>query len=136
MRLECPMDLSNCTALVGDDFSTMRRIVNNLLREAGFGHVCEAEDGMEAWRKLERDNVQFIVSDWNKPRMSGIELLNAVRQSDKLKNMPFLLITAEGHKENIVEAADAGADGYILKPLTAATLAQKTAGILQRKRLS
>ena len=130
------MDLSNCTALVVDDFSTMRRIVNNLLREAGFGRVAEAEDGTEALRKLDHDNVHFVVSDWNMPRMTGIELLKAVRSSEKLKNLPFLLITSEGHKENIVEAAQAGADGYILKPFTAATLTQKIEAILQRKGLS
>ena len=129
------MALSNCTALVIDDSCVMRRIVNNLLREAGFGRVAEAEDGTEALRKLDHDNVHFVVSDWNMPRMTGIELLKAVRSSEKLKNLPFLLITSEGHKENIVEAAQAGADGYILKPFTAATT-QKIEAILQRKGLS
>jgi two-component system chemotaxis response regulator CheY len=136
MFLERLMDLSNYTALVVDDFSTMRRIVINLLREAGFGHVSEAEDGTEALRKLEHESIHFIVSDWNMPRMTGIELLKAVRHSAKLKDLPFLLITAESHKENIIEAAQAGADGYILKPFTAAMLTQKIEAILKRKGLS
>jgi two-component system chemotaxis response regulator CheY len=89
MFLERLMDLSNYTALVVDDFSTMRRIVINLLREAGFGHVSEAEDGTEALRKLEHESIHFIVSDWNMPRMTGIELLKAVRHSAKLKDLPF-----------------------------------------------
>jgi two-component system chemotaxis response regulator CheY len=114
----------------------MRRIVINLLREAGFGHVSEAEDGTEALRKLEHESIHFIVSDWNMPRMTGIELLKAVRHSAKLKDLPFLLITAESHKENIIEAAQAGADGYILKPFTAAMLTQKIEAILKRKGLS
>jgi len=130
------MNLSNYTALVVDDFSTMRRIVNNLLHEVGFGRVLEAEDGIDALHKLENGNFQFIVSDWNMPNMTGIDLLYAVRSSSKLQTLPFLLITAEARKENIVEAAQAGADGYIVKPFTAATLAQKIEAILKRKGLA
>lgn len=130
------MDLSSYTVLIVDDFSTMRRIVNNLLRDAGFGRVYEAEDGVEALRKLERESFQFIISDWNMPNMTGIELLQAVRRSPKLHGLPFLLITAEARKENIVEASQAGADGYIVKPFTSATLMQKIEGILKRKGLS
>jgi two-component system chemotaxis response regulator CheY len=129
------MDFSNFSVLVVDDFSTMRRIVNNLLREVGFGRVCEAEDGVEALRKLENESFQFVVSDWNMPNMTGIELLRAVRSSSKMHSVPFLLITAEARKENIVEAAQAGADGYILKPFTSAILAQKIEAILKRKGL-
>jgi two-component system chemotaxis response regulator CheY len=123
----------NYAALVVDDFSTMRRIVSNLLREAGFGRIAEAEDGAEAWRKLEIETFQFVISDWNMPNMNGLELLKAVRASPKLRDVPFLLITAEARKENIVEAAQAGADGYIVKPFTAAILSQKIEGILKRK---
>lgn len=129
------MDFSNYKVLVVDDFSTMRRIVNNLLRDAGFAHVAEAEDGAEALQKLEIESFQFVISDWNMPRMTGIELLKAVRSSSKLQGLPFLLITAEARKENIVEAAQAGADGYIVKPFTVATLTQKIEGILKRKGL-
>ena len=88
------MDFSNYTALVVDDFSTMRRIVSLLLRQSGFGKISEAEDGAEALRKLENSDIQFIVSDWNMPKMSGLELLKAVRSSAKLKHTPFLLVTA------------------------------------------
>lgn len=130
------MNLSNYTALVVDDFSTMRRIVNNLLREVGFGRVLEAEDGVDALHKLNNGSFQFVVSDWNMPNMTGIDLLYAVRSSSKLQALPFLLITAEARKENIVEAAQAGADGYIVKPFTAATLAQKIEAILKRKGLA
>lgn len=130
------MDFSSYTALVVDDFSTMRRIVNNLLRDAGFGHVSEAENGVEALRKLETERFDFIISDWNMPNMTGLELLKAVRGSAKLHKLPFLLITAEARKENIVDAAQAGADGYIVKPFTAATLTQKIEAIIKRKGLS
>ena len=130
------MDFSNYTALVVDDFSTMRRIVHNLLNQAGFGQVTEAEDGVEALRKLENGNFKFIVSDWNMPNMTGLELLKAVRSSPTLKYMPFLLITAEARKENIIDAAQAGADGYIVKPFTAAILSEKIEAILRRKGLA
>jgi two-component system chemotaxis response regulator CheY len=127
------MDLSTYSVLVVDDFSTMRRIVSNLLREAGFGHISEAEDGAEALRKLQNGNFQFVVSDWNMPNMTGLELLQAVRASSTLKDLPFLLVTAEARKENIVDAAKSGADGYIVKPFTAAILSQKIEAILHRK---
>lgn len=129
------MDLSSFTVLVVDDFSTMRRIVNSLIREAGFGAVTEAEDGVEALRKLENGNFKFIVSDWNMPNMTGLELLKAVRSAPSLKHLPFLLITAEARKENIIDAAQAGADGYIVKPFTAAILSDKMKAILKRKGL-
>lgn len=129
------MDFSKQAVLVVDDFGTMRRIVSNLLRDAGFLHLSEAEDGAEALRKLEGGNFQFVVSDWNMPKMTGLELLKSVRQSSQLKHLPFLLVTAEARKENIVEAAHAGADGYIVKPFTAATLKEKVEAIYQRKGL-
>jgi two-component system chemotaxis response regulator CheY len=129
------MDFSKHSVLVVDDFATMRRIVSNLLREAGFAHFSEAEDGAEALRKLESSSFQFVVSDWNMPKMTGLELLKSVRNSTHLKNLPFLLITAEARKENIIEAAQAGADGYIVKPFTAATLKDKVEAIFKRKGL-
>lgn len=129
------MDFSNQAVLVVDDFATMRRIVSNLLREAGFKKLVEAEDGSEALRKLESGNFQFVVSDWNMPKMTGLELLKAVRSSANLKHLPFLLVTAEARKENIVEAAHAGADGYIVKPFTGATLREKIEAIYLRKGL-
>lgn len=130
------MDFSNCNVLVVDDFATMRRIVVGLLRQAGFGHVVEAEDGAQAMRQLERTSFQLVVSDWNMPNMNGLELLKAVRLSPALKAIPFLLVTAESHKTNIIDAAQAGADGYILKPFSASTLSQKIDGIFQRRALA
>lgn len=127
------MDLSNYTLLVVDDFTTMRRIISGLLRDSGVTHIAEAENGVEALRKLEAGNFKFVISDWNMPNMNGLELLKAVRNSPHLKDMPFLLVTAEARKENIVEAAQAGADGYIVKPFTAETLTEKITMILQRK---
>lgn len=127
------MSYCNFAALVVDDFASMRRIVVGLLREAGFIHITEAEDGASALRKLEAGQFQLVVSDWNMPNMSGLELLKAVRQSESHAQIPFLLVTAEARKENIVEAARAGADGYIVKPFTAVTLSEKVDVILRRK---
>ena len=129
------MDFSKFSVLVVDDFATMRRIVSNLLREAGFEQLSEAEDGVEALRKLESGSFQFVVSDWNMPKMTGLELLKSVRNSVHLQHLPFLLVTAEARKENIIEAAQAGADGYIVKPFTAATLKDKVEAIFKRKGL-
>lgn len=111
--------------LVVDDFSTMRRIVRNLLKELGFTNADEAEDGAKALQKLKNERFDFVVSDWNMPSMTGIELLRAIRGDANLKNLPVLMITAEARKENIIEAAQAGANGYIVKPFTAATLDEK-----------
>ena len=117
--------------LVVDDFSTMRRIVRNLLKELGFTNVDEAEDGVIALQKLKSAEFDFVVSDWNMPNMTGIELLKAVRADAQLKHLPFMMITAEAKRENIIEAAMAGASGYIVKPFTAATLEEKMAKIFQ-----
>jgi two-component system chemotaxis response regulator CheY len=130
------MVLSRYPLLVVDDFATMRRIVSNLLRESGAVHITEAENGAEALRKLEAGHFKLVVSDWNMPNMNGLELLQAVRNSPQLKDLPFLLVTAEARKENIVDAALAGADGYIVKPFTAATLNEKIMMILKRKGLA
>lgn len=115
----------NMKILVVDDFSTMRRIVRNLLKELGFANVHEAEDGVDALAKLKGGDFEFIVTDWNMPNMSGIELLKAVRSDPALKHLPVLMVTAEAKRENIIEAAQAGASGYVVKPFTAATLDEK-----------
>lgn len=111
--------------LVVDDFSTMRRIIRNLLKELGFPNVTEAEDGLDALKKLQGGGFEFVVSDWNMPNMSGIELLRAIRKEPTLKHLPVLMVTAEAKKENIIEAAQSGANGYIVKPFTAAVLDEK-----------
>ncbi|MDP2806219.1 MAG: chemotaxis response regulator CheY [Gallionellaceae bacterium] len=116
----------NLKILVVDDFSTMRRIVRNLLKELGFANVHEAEDGVEGLNKLRSEgNFEFVVSDWNMPNMTGIEMLRAIRADEKLKHLPLLMVTAEAKRENIIEAAQAGASGYVVKPFTAATLDEK-----------
>jgi two-component system chemotaxis response regulator CheY len=117
--------------LVVDDFSTMRRIVRNLLKELGFTNVEEAEDGVVALHKLKSGTFDFVVSDWNMPNMTGIDLLRAIRSDAALKHLPVLMVTAEAKKENIVEAAQAGASGYVVKPFTAATLDEKLNKIFQ-----
>lgn len=126
----------NLRFLVVDDFSTMRRIVRNLLKELGFTNVDEAEDGQVALHKLKTQHFDFVVSDWNMPNMTGIELLRAVRADGQIKHLPFLMITAEAKRENIIEAATAGANGYIVKPFTAATLEEKMGKIFQNLNLN
>ncbi|MFO0481167.1 MAG: chemotaxis response regulator CheY, partial [bacterium] len=111
--------------LVVDDFSTMRRIVRNLLKELGFSNVEEAEDGVVALAKLKNGGFDFVISDWNMPNMTGIDLLRAIRADAGLSTLPVLMITAEAKKENIIEAAQAKANGYIVKPFTAAVLDEK-----------
>ncbi len=118
--------------LVVDDFSTMRRIVKNLLKELGFSRFDEADDGATAWPMIQGGKYDFIVSDWNMPEMTGIDLLRHVRADAKLKDTPFLLITAEAKRSQILEAAEAGVDGYIVKPFTAATLNGKIQKIFER----
>lgn len=116
----------NMKILVVDDFSTMRRIVRNLLKELGFANVHEAEDGVEGLNKLRSEgNFEFVVSDWNMPNMTGIDMLRAIRGDAALKHLPVLMVTAEAKRENIIEAAQAGASGYVVKPFTAATLDEK-----------
>ncbi len=120
----------NMKFLVVDDFATMRRIVRNLLKELGFLNVDEAEDGNVALQKLRANKFDFIVTDWNMPNMTGIELLRQVRADPELKHLPVLMVTAEAKKENIIEAAQAGASGYVVKPFTAVTLDEKLQKIL------
>ncbi len=115
----------NMRVLIVDDFSTMRRIVRNVLRQLGFNNVVEADDGTTAWDVLQREKIEFIVSDWNMPQMTGIELLRKVRADEKLADTPFLMVTAEAQQENILEAVQAKVSNYIVKPFTADTLKQK-----------
>ena len=118
--------------LVVDDFSTMRRIVRNLLKELGFTNVDEAEDGQVALQKLNSLPFDFVVTDWNMPNMDGLTLLQNIRANPALKHLPVLMITAEAKKENIIAAAQAGASGYIVKPFTAATLSEKLEKIFEK----
>ncbi|MGL1862150.1 MAG: chemotaxis response regulator CheY [Pseudodesulfovibrio sp.] len=111
--------------LVVDDFSTMRKIVKNILRQIGFTNIVEADDGSTAWEVLQKDNIEFIVSDWNMPIMSGIELLRKVRGSEEYADIPFLMVTAEAQQENIIEAVQAKVSNYIVKPFTPETMGQK-----------
>ncbi|MFN0314148.1 MAG: chemotaxis response regulator CheY [Burkholderiales bacterium] len=122
--------------LVVDDFSTMRRIVRNLLKEVGITNVEEAEDGVAALALLRAGKFDFVVSDWNMPNMTGIQLLREIRADAALKHLPVLMVTAEAKKENIVEAAQAGANGYVVKPFTAATLDEKLQKIFQQMQKS
>jgi two-component system chemotaxis response regulator CheY len=115
----------NLKILVVDDFSTMRRIVRNLLKELGFNNVEEAEDGVDALGKLRGGGFEFVISDWNMPNMTGIDLLRNIRADAALKGLPVLMVTAEAKKENIIAAAQAGASGYVVKPFTSATLDEK-----------
>ena len=118
--------------LIVDDFSTMRRIIRNLLKEIGFHNADEAEDGVAAFAKLRDGAFDFVVSDINMPNMNGFELLAKIRAEPSMKDIPVLMVTAEARKEDIVMAAQAGASGYIVKPFTKATLEEKVGKIMQR----
>ena len=118
--------------LVVDDFSTMRRIIKNILRQLGFNNIIEADDGSTAWETLGKEKVDFIISDWNMPKMPGIELLRKVRASEDLAATPFLMVTAEAQQENIIEAVQAKVSNYIVKPFTAETLGQKIDKIFEK----
>ena len=118
--------------LIVDDFSTMRRIIKNLLRDLGFTNTDEADDGQTALPKLEAGGFDFLVTDWNMPGMQGIDLLKAVRADPNLKDLPVLMVTAESKREQIIEAAQAGVNGYVVKPFTAGTLKEKIDKIFER----
>ncbi len=122
----------NTKFLVVDDFPTMRRIVKNLLADLGYNNVVEADDGNTALPILKAGGIQFVVTDWNMPGMTGIELLKAIRSEPSTASLPVLMVTAEANKEQIVEAAQAGVSGYIIKPFTAETLKEKLDRIIQR----
>ena len=115
----------NMKILTVDDFSTMRRIIRNMLRQLGYSNIVEAEDGVEALSLLQREKVDFVISDWNMPNMNGLDLLKAIRADENLKPIPVLLVTAEALKEYIVEAVKAGVNNYVVKPFTAETLQEK-----------
>ncbi len=115
----------NMKILIVDDFSTMRRIIKNILRQLGFTNVQEADDGVTAWPKIQSEPFDLIVTDWNMPKMSGLELLKAIRSDENLKDLPVLMVTAEALKENIIEAVKAGVSNYVVKPFTAETLQEK-----------
>lgn len=118
--------------LIVDDFSTMRRIVRNLLKELGFSNVDEAEDGHVALLKLKAEHFDFVVTDWNMPNMDGLQLLTAIRADPNLRHLPVLMVTAEAKRENIVLAAQAGASGYVVKPFTSTTLDEKLSKIFEK----
>lgn len=122
--------------LVVDDFSTMRRIVRNLLKESGYAEADEAEDGVVALQKLRATNFDFVVTDINMPNMNGFQLLAECKKDEKLKHIPVLMVTAEARKEDIVLAAQQGAAGYIVKPFTKATLEEKVQHILKKNGLA
>ena len=122
----------NTKFLVVDDFSTMRRIVRNLLKELGYNNVEEAEDGADALNKLRNGDFEFVVSDWNMPNMDGLTMLQNIRADTKLSKLPVLMVTTEAKKENIIAAAQAKANGYVVKPFTAATLEEKLSKIFEK----
>jgi len=122
----------NMSILVVDDFPTMRRIVRGLLKELGFTNVEEAEDGQDALNKLRAGSFEFVLSDWNMPNLDGLDMLKQIRGDDALKHLPVLMVTAEAKKENIIAAAQAGANGYVVKPFTAAILEEKLGKIFEK----
>ena len=121
----------NLKILIVDDFATMRKVIRNLLKQGGFENVVEAEDGVVALKVLKSQPVDFIISDWNMPNMSGLELLKAVRGDEELKELPFLMVTAEALKDNVVAAVKAGVSNYIVKPFTAEVLNEKIEKIVK-----
>jgi len=116
---------TSITVLIVDDFATMRRIIKGVLKQLGFSNLIEAEDGEAALKELKKEKIGLIVSDWNMPNMTGLELLKAVRADNSLKNIPFLMVTAEGQKENVIQAVQAGVSNYIVKPFTPETFNAK-----------
>lgn len=118
--------------LVVDDFSTMRSIIKNLLRDLGFTNTQEADDGNTALPMLQSGSFDFVITDWNMPGMQGIDLLKAIRADEKLQHLPVLMVTAESKREQIIEAAQAGVNGYVVKPFTAVTLEEKINKIFER----
>lgn len=122
----------NMRILVVDDFSTMRRIVKNQLRELGFSDILEAEDGGAAFQILQSKSIDFVVTDWNMPGVTGLELLKKIRADEKYKSLPVLMVTAEAKREQIVEAAQSGVNGYVVKPFNAVTLQEKIERIFER----
>ncbi|RJQ22042.1 MAG: chemotaxis protein CheY [Nitrospiraceae bacterium] len=122
----------NMKILVVDDFSTMRRIVKNLLRQIGYADIEEAEDGAQAYSKLKNGGFSFVVSDWNMPNMDGLDLLKKVRSDPELKDLPILMVTAEAEKEKVITAIQAGVNNYIVKPFTGEVLKDKMDKIIEK----
>lgn len=122
----------NMSILVVDDFATMRRIIKNVLRQLGFNNIEEADDGSRALLMMKQAHYDFIISDWNMPNMSGLEFLKAIRADEQFKNTPFLMVTAEAMKENIVEAVKAGVSNYIVKPFSAEIMKEKMNKIFEK----
>ncbi|MBL7180444.1 MAG: chemotaxis response regulator CheY [Pseudomonadota bacterium] len=118
------MDL-NMKILVVDDFATMRRILRNILKQIGFKNINEADDGKTALKELKKEKYDLVLCDWNMPEMPGIDLLNTIRSDDQLKHIPFVMVTAEAQKENILTAVKAGINSYIVKPFTPETVSAK-----------
>ncbi|OGP71288.1 MAG: hypothetical protein A2Z73_02085 [Deltaproteobacteria bacterium RBG_13_60_28] len=118
--------------LVADDFATMRKIVRNILKQIGFDDIVEAEDGQAAMQVLRNENIGLVVTDWNMPNMSGLELLQKIRTNPKTANLPVLMVTAEGLKENVVTAVKAGVNNYVVKPFTAEVLQEKLEQIFKK----
>jgi len=118
------MDLS-MKILVVDDFATMRRIMKNILKQIGFSNIIEADDGTTALEELKKTSVDLIISDWNMPKMTGLDLLKEVRNTDGLKEVPFLMVTAEAQKQNVIDAVQAGVTNYVVKPFTAEAISEK-----------
>ena len=115
----------NMKVLVVDDFATMRRILRNILKQIGFANINEADDGKSALKMLKKERFDLVMCDWNMPEMPGIELLKAIRSDEELKDLPFVMVTAEAQKENILEAVKAGVSNYVVKPFTAETIGEK-----------
>ncbi len=124
---------TNMKILVVDDFSTMRRIVKNILKQLNFTNINEAEDGAKAFEKLLLEKYDFVVTDWNMPNVTGLELLKKIRADEKLKHLPVLMVTAEAEKEQIIEAIKSGVNNYVVKPFTADTMKEKIEKIFEKK---
>ncbi len=117
--------------LIVDDFATMRRILKNILKQLGFKNLLEADDGTTALESLEKNRVDLIISDWNMPKMTGLELLKTVRANEEYSKIPFLMVTAEAQKQNVIEAVQAGVSNYVVKPFTAESISEKLKKILK-----
>jgi two-component system chemotaxis response regulator CheY len=123
----------NMKVLVVDDFATMRKIVRNILKQIGFTNIVEADDGAHALSIIKEEKIDFVVTDWNMPNMTGLELLKNIRATDKAKDTPVLMVTAEGLADNVVDAVKAGVDNYVVKPFTAETVQQKIEQIFAKR---
>jgi two-component system chemotaxis response regulator CheY len=123
------MDMS-IKVMIVDDFATMRRILKNILKQIGFTNIIEADDGATALEELKKNKADLIISDWNMPKMTGLDLLKTVRADDSLKHIPFLMVTAESQKQNVLDAVQAGVSNYVVKPFTAEQITEKLEKIL------